>query len=850
MNAEAATPNTSSEVETSGGSSLQVRHIRGLGALISQLNPIERRLSQYNVSGPEDLCSDTDEHGVPAASHSPPDPAASDSKVSRKKSSINQRPTSRILKSEAESSSKESKGKRASDVTTATQGTSALLLRSVVPPKVRRSTTAESSSLPFRRCGDETIGEHTSGCPSVEEVIDSVPKSQRATAKRRFVISGIKEAFSGYSSGTSDGALLFDLFVLPCVAAVLLGSVLLFLVLMHSARAKSVTSMPRITSIEDDSRIVCYTSVCQEVIALLAETADRTVEPCGDFYRHVCGNWEEVNGVDVNPLGADEDVEPHRSPSYEEANIRAFVARINRNLEYITQDPSRCAPRDCRMAVFYESCMQFATSQGWNKSSLSVLEVLERAEVDRRAWQEAPTLLDLLRLVVDSSVRTGLVPAPSARLSESGDIFIDVGESLSHVLEPHGREEVLVGSFVGNSLAELSEDLSNVSQGAVLAVDANVEGIRKTLDPSVHRKRGPRMNARTMRTSCAVGIPCGLELSIKSNAVIELFGTVDLGLVAVYLLLLTVSHVVKYEYLLHPLEVHDRMQSMQICLQATAEYFPGRFPFWLASTVETPEARFYLDEMVANLKQSATDMAYDGKLFVINGSEFTTTPVTTIHPKRSVQNGEAPALSEAFPLSILQLSMEPLDQDWLTALEAAQQQLRGDITAQRSTTSGEGAVVVPSLFLSADMMHSEDLEETLDYSTVGVRLLIAWANMATATDNGEMSNASSKDIAAYRQCVADRIAEDTGTSLSQDALRFVLFLPWALDVALLSSTRGTYASKRVGVLRAKQRLFFRRFCQTTCGDPEAADACRYGVINSQAFSEAFYCARQPLPLKC
>ncbi|KAH7953766.1 hypothetical protein HPB49_011977 [Dermacentor silvarum] len=905
MNSEAATPDASSEVEKSGTSTVKVRRTKRLRSLFSELIPTERRDSLYHMSGMQDFSTYPGERMAPPAPLPSPAPATdgskpelvgkdSERKRNRKLSRVKRRTSSRIGKVEVEMSPQETKLDSPSVSTPTEHRKSDLLSRSVVPSKARTSMQIELPSLPVRKCGDETIDDFTCGGHSAEEVIDSLPRNQRATAKPCIgaetsfeyvvntgrvtsmptvspnsvagmsvsrMVSGVKGLFSGHTSESFDGALLCYLLIFPCVGAVLLGALLLTLALMLTGRGRSFTATPRTPSIEQDSRVVCYTTVCQEVVALLALTADYTVPPCDDFYQHVCGRWEAGGGMLPLDDGAEGPLQPF---SYEEANLRAFLARVHRSLEYIAQDPSRCSPRHCRMAHFYDSCIQFATDRSRNGHFLSVPEVLEQARVDRGAWQRAKTLRVLLQLVVATSLQTGLASAPSARRSEKGDVFIDVGESLSHVFVPYGG----VGRFVHDSLAELREDAGSVSQDAVLAVDANVEGIRKSLDSSVHQfqvvQRGdlpPPLSesllAQMRETRRAAGHAHfarrkptvrarGLE---KIGAIVELFGTINLGLARVYLLLLTSSHVVKYAYMLHPLKGQDRANPIQICLQATAGYFPGHFPFWLASTMETSEAHIYLDHMVARLKQSAEDMAYNTKTFAINGSEFTRTPVTTISPRGGVQGREVSALHGSFPQFIIQLSREPLTENWPSVEKVAQQQLRGGITAKRSV-SGEGTVIVSSLFLAADLMHADDAEETLDYSTVGVRLLITWANTAVEVDNRERSNASSKNITAYRQCVADRITADTGSSLSQEALSFVLFLPWALDVALLSSTRRTSADKRVGLLGAKQRLFFRRFCQTTCGDAEAAKACRYGVLNSEAFSEAFHCSRLPLHLRC
>ncbi|KAK8768313.1 hypothetical protein V5799_015223 [Amblyomma americanum] len=189
---------------------------------------------------------------------------------------------------------------------------------------------------------------------------------------------------------------------------------------------------------------------------------------------------------------------------------------------------------------------------------------------------------------------------------------------------------------------------------------------------------------------------------------------------------------------------------------------------------------------------------------------------------------------------------QPLAGDWMWAETAAQLQLRGDVLVG---SSGAGTTLtVPSLFLTADLLHPDASEESIDYSTVGVRLLVAWANREAAVHRED--NATSANSTSYRRCIADHAALTFGGRLNEDTLRDVLFQPWALDVALDAATQAAVHEPQKDALGAKERFFFRRFCQATCGDAQLAAVCGYSVLHSGAFMRAFNCGRAPLRVPC
>lgn len=176
--------------------------------------------------------------------------------------------------------------------------------------------------------------------------------------------------------------------------------------------------------------------------------------------------------------------------------------------------------------------------------------------------------------------------------------------------------------------------------------------------------------------------------------------------------------------------------------------------------------------------------------------------------------------------------------DWAQSI--TQHQLDGAVTVDIGTNT----LLLPAMYLTGDLLHPEASEPFLDYSTVGVRVLVEWAHMLLSR------RSASVVVAAYKQCVLDSAHEYVADNVSDSSLREMLFIPWALDMALVGALyqpHHRFLQPLDGKLRAQ--LFFQRFCHTLCGDAEGAKVCAYAALQSHEFSVAFDCPRT-LSISC
>ncbi|KAL3171816.1 hypothetical protein MRX96_034173 [Rhipicephalus microplus] len=101
---------------------------------------------------------------------------------------------------------------------------------------------------------------------------------------------------------------------------------------------------------------------------------------------------------------------------------------------------------------------------------------------------------------------------------------------------------------------------------------------------------------------------------------------------------------------------------------------------------------------------------------------------------------------------------------------------------------------------------------------------------------------TSPEVAAYKQCVLEAVEEYAAGNVSNSSLRELMFLPWALDLALAAALYRPH-DRLLQPLEKKLRaqLFFKRFCETFCGDAEGAKVCAYVALRSRDFADAFGC---------
>ncbi|XP_077552166.1 uncharacterized protein LOC144166541 [Haemaphysalis longicornis] len=359
------------------------------------------------------------------------------------------------------------------------------------------------------------------------------------------------------------------------------------------------------------------------------------------------------------------------------------------------------------------------------------------------------------------------------------------------------------------------------------------------------------------------------------RATLSLLGSTSLRLASLYTLLLPVAQVVRFVPAHLGARGIDRDDLvLPTCLRATESRFPGHFPLWVSATLETMRARLRLEEMVAAIKGVLKAPVAGGSS--IAGMNSSGTAAEFIVRTTGSSNGNVTACGDDKNVSVARLSSEDFignvillsrqtrfvdstEESWMGTHGSAHGQVHQVLCA---IDFHNGTLVVPSIYLTEDLMNVGASEPCLDIPTVGVPLLAAWAQGTLSGGQEQSEQFVSSCHGCFPQERDHAMAGTDGLKNgSIDAyLGNSLLVPWAAKVALAACTAmkrntgkletkafstGPRTTESVRVTPeaeavAKMQLFFRRLCLMTCGDPAAASACNY-VARLPEFTAAFKC---------
>lgn len=255
---------------------------------------------------------------------------------------------------------------------------------------------------------------------------------------------------------------------------------------------------------------------------------------------------------------------------------------------------------------------------------------------------------------------------------------------------------------------------------------------------------------------------------------------------------------------------------------------------WVAQAMETPEARGYFDTMLATFAQVVSELPTSAEGYpAFNVSDIAELQTkTTFMPQQMPPRTVPPMDPNDFLRNAIALSGQVHNESVSSWVQLSRQQLTGDPLV----LDGEN-MVIPTLQLTGDLLHAEANDPMLDYSTVGVRVIVEWANIILNQNP------------ILRSRLFEIVRNRTGSqlpveNLPEDALRWMLFLPWALDLALVAARmRSPMYPDKEAEAQFRDQLFFRRFCQAGCGYAQGALLCSYGTRYSALFALAFECPR-------
>ncbi|KAH6940779.1 hypothetical protein HPB50_006546 [Hyalomma asiaticum] len=267
--------------------------------------------------------------------------------------------------------------------------------------------------------------------PDTEEARDNVlsragqdvnSKQRARKASVRFGTTTIRELSPVSESLVNQTRLIVSAITLVLITGILGAGILLFF-------SRSLEYGPRLGE--------CRTASCRKAVEDMEALIDYGVEPCKDFYSHVCRRWEERQATSPDHA------------SFLGSSLKKFLRQVNASLS------SAMGSKPVQFlyaAKFYRLCESFLSTP-----SVSLREVLLPLQKLGDEFLDQFSFRDVIHRVVEYSLARGIATVLNVRLSRFPDgVFLRVmrGQTLSRKLGVH--KSLPLADYMEEVLSEAS----------------------------------------------------------------------------------------------------------------------------------------------------------------------------------------------------------------------------------------------------------------------------------------------------------------------------------------------------------------------------------------------------------
>ncbi|XP_075534937.1 uncharacterized protein LOC142570437 [Dermacentor variabilis] len=632
----------------------------------------------------------------------------------------------------------------------------------------------------------------------------------------------------------------------------------------------------------------CSTLGCKRAIRDLERVIDVSIDPCHDFYGHVCRRW--LKSYDAG---------------YVDRAARDLLRDLNSSLNEV-DEPNRVSTSLFSLAQFYQFCNRFIGARNLQLSDM--LRPFEQY-VDLLALSTFP---DVIGRVVDLSLVHGVRTLLDIRLVrlQKAAVRLRIGCGISLAQKCCDNSSAELHHYLSTLLSAVSEMLPkdgphhSLDASDITHVDTHVQPLmvapinEQSYVISVFESLNRQISSNQWLEAINTVLPVTSRLGKHSRVILTHLGAItelldyfasrkDKGVVYVYVQVL--MEAMRFDYL-RQRSTDGPEGVVRICLRATWSSLSGAKDVVASQFVRSHEtmARAVFERVLSSVLQDAERSPWMGDLIKRNANVMLK-GVSLRSFAAAVSNGVAIEAAGVSGLSASSaLSVFPAL--FLNLRKARQKRFLDDPPLLRVITDEYGSddflffesrvvydvvsnsLRVPEAVRREPILYPEDVPLEFALGTLG--MLIARELLRAAVPSRMPSLWTSQEQVAfmrYDQCV-DSLRGEMNISLERpqdnQAPEYYYWLQGARTA--YAALSASYAAERHAAnwntyWRAAQRTFFRRLCLLSCRpqhdtpeqrqilDPASVNlrspavparvSCLLPLLNMPEFVEAFECSK-------
>ncbi|XP_050046619.2 uncharacterized protein [Dermacentor andersoni] len=620
----------------------------------------------------------------------------------------------------------------------------------------------------------------------------------------------------------------------------------------------------------------CGSDECRDAYGYLDSLLDPAIDPCTDFYRHVCRRWHigNIDGATLTKVAARGVID------------ELYATLLRKGVEPTGESGDASARAEALMVRFHAACGSFVVA--WTHKDAAQRLVREyRSESD---VLQLRSTADALRRIVQLSLERGISTLFKVRLIRLSDsevaLYVSRGQTLAEKLEDPGHSSALV-EFFKEALEEASKiqgagirkseinatvsellryDKKAALRGAVLPTAETVNAsyfaiILDEVEPQLWVQFVNSMVTGDTTINEQTPVMCQ-ELSHVKAAVELLAKNRRIGLIYIFF---HIAMEVGRFYYRNKFLYDEPKEAEVICMAASQDVM---IHGWLSVFLNMTQALLPAKSRAWPIFDSVRSMSSEHLLDAGLDEADKEGVLTALHDVTLIaQYG----YSSSFPTSMANASVPSSVQyntdfaNFYTSLKALEATRRlQDPPSLEEVLIGESlfahkatysrllkAVLLPPAMQRPPLLYSTKVPLEFDMGTVGVLLskAVFEAGLPSARIGASWYNLNVKE---FVECVQRSASSASLMNAANLTVRQGLELfAWARAVRIAHDTMknrysGTLPELRYADIWANaQRTFFRRFCLLTCSAEDAGQEsrlhCLVPLLNMVEFTSAFQC---------